>query len=122
MLNPAEEADDSEQQGVRSSNRERHLTEKGKEMQEYEAKKNEKAFNKAYDTWKKAAKEIRTKLKTFCSPEELNNASHDIRDKHAVVQQHYEPIRRSQSMTPDIVKRMDACAVLTTDICEVIAK
>lgn len=122
MLNAAEEADDSEQQGVRSSNRERHLTEKGKEMQEYEAKKNEKAFNKAYDTWKKAAKEIRTKLKTFCSPEELNNASHDIRDKHAVVQQHYEPIRRSQSMTPDIVKRMDACAVLTTDICEVVAK
>ncbi|KAL4006146.1 hypothetical protein ACER0C_005859 [Sarotherodon galilaeus] len=111
MLNPAEEADDSEQQGVRTNNRERHLTEKGKEMQEYEAKKNEKAFNKAYDTWKKAAKEIRTKLKTFCSPEELNNASHDIRDKHAVVQQHYEPIRRSQSMT-----------VLTTDICEVIAK
>ncbi|XP_013873851.1 uncharacterized protein LOC106524553, partial [Austrofundulus limnaeus] len=122
MSNPAEEPDNLEQQEVRSSNRERHLTEKGKEMHEQDAKKHERAFNRAYDSWKETAKEIRTKLKAFCSPGDLNSASHDIRDKHAAVQQHYEPIRRNQNMTPNVVKRMDACTVLTTDICEIIAK
>lgn len=122
MLNPAEEADNSEKQKVISSNRERSLTEKGKEMHEQEAKKNERAFNKAYDTWKESANEIRTKLKAFCSPEVLNSASHDIKNKHAVVQQHYKPICCNHTMTPDVVKRMDACTVLTTDICELIAK
>lgn len=46
MCNPAEEADDTEQQGARSSYRERHVTEKGKEMKEYEAKKNDMSLCK----------------------------------------------------------------------------
>ncbi len=65
MLSSAEETDNPpEAQQVRSSSRERRPTEKGLELHEQEAKKNEKAFSKAYDSWKKTAKEIRTRLKT----------------------------------------------------------
>ncbi|CAH2277109.1 Hypothetical predicted protein [Pelobates cultripes] len=73
MLSPAEETDKpTEIQQGRSSSRERSLTEKGQVMHEETAKKNEKAFTKAYDSWKELAKELRTKLKTFCSTEDLD--------------------------------------------------
>ncbi|XP_024119479.1 uncharacterized protein LOC112140697 [Oryzias melastigma] len=112
----------SEQLQVRSSSREQSLTEKGKEIQEQGAKKHEKAFNKAYETWKELARDIRAGLKGFYSSEELNAASHDIRAKHEAVTLNYEPIRRNHSMTQEIVKRMDACSVITTEICELIQK
>lgn len=47
-------------QVIRSSPRERKLTEKGQALHEQAAKKNEKAFNKAYELWRKSAKDIRT--------------------------------------------------------------
>lgn len=120
MFDTTEESKDSEQ--VRSSSRERNLTEKGKEMHEQEAKKHEKTFSKAYEIWKESAKEIRKQLKGFCSSEELNIASHHIRAQHDLVKQNYEPIRRNHSMTQSIVKKMDACSVITTDTCELIQK
>lgn len=43
----------------------------GNELQNQELEKKDKAFNKAYEPWRLAAKEIRAKLKTFCSPDEL---------------------------------------------------
>uniref|UniRef100_A0A3B5MSK0 Uncharacterized protein n=1 Tax=Xiphophorus couchianus TaxID=32473 RepID=A0A3B5MSK0_9TELE len=78
-------------------------------MHEQDAKKHERAFNRVYDSWKESAIKIRTKLKAFCSPEDLNSASHDIRDKHAAVQQHYEPIRRNQNMTPNVSVLLPEC-------------
>ena len=114
MLTPAEEPDcpPEDKQG-KSNSRERSLTEKGLEMQEQEAKKNEKAFKKAYDSWKQLARETRVKLKALCSPEDLDTIERDIKAKHVIVQQHYEPIRRNHTTTPVIVQRMDARGTLT---------
>lgn len=106
---------------VRSSSRERSSTVKGQELHEQEAAKNEKAFNKVYDSWRHTAKEIRARLKTFCSPEDLDAIQCDIKSKNTGVLQRYEPIRRNRTTNPDIVKKMDACATLTTEICELIS-
>ncbi|XP_041845165.1 uncharacterized protein LOC121642470 [Melanotaenia boesemani] len=123
MLSPAEETDNpTEMQQARSSSRERNLTEKGQEMHEQTTKKNEKTFNKAYDSWKGQAKEIRTKLKTLCSAEDLQTKLKDIKAQEASVHQHYEPFRRCHAATPVIVNRMDACVDLTAEICDLINK
>lgn len=115
---PEEVKNSTETQPVRSSSRERTLTEKGKELQKQELKKKEKAFYKAYETWRVAAKEIRAKLKTFCSPEDQGN----IKAKHDKVCQHYEPIRLNGTSTPDVVKKMDACSTVSSDICDIVNK
>lgn len=123
MLLSAEETDNPpEAQQVRSSSRERRLTEKGLELHEQEAKKNERAFNKVYDSWKKTAKEIRTRLKTFCSAEDLEGSQRNIKSKHDIVYQHYEAIRRNHTSNPDIIKRMDACGTLTAEICDLTSR
>lgn len=109
-------------QQVRSNSRERTLTEKGQELHKLEAKKNEKAFYKAYESWKGTAKETRAKLKTFCSPEDLEETEKDVKFKHAKVCQHYEPIRRNQTTNPEIVKKMDACNMLTTEVGDLVRK
>ncbi|KAL1280039.1 hypothetical protein QQF64_014639 [Cirrhinus molitorella] len=123
MSSPAEKTDNpSEEQQVRSSSRERSLTTKGQELHEQEARRNEKAFNKAYDTWKHSAKEVRVKMKVFCSAEDLDKIQLTIKSKQAIVHQNYEPIRRNHTTTPDIVKRMDACDTLTAEICDLVSK
>lgn len=55
----------------RSSSRKRNRTEKGLEMHKQETRKQAKAFNKAYDSWKQTAKETRSKLKALCTHKEL---------------------------------------------------
>ncbi|XP_065108476.1 uncharacterized protein [Paramisgurnus dabryanus] len=105
----------------RSSSRERKFTEKGQEMHDQDTKKRERAFNKTYDSWKLVARKTRTKLKTLCSSEELNELQQDIQAKHDDVSQQYEPILRNSNTTPEIVKKMDACGTLTKDICDLIS-
>ncbi|KAG1944948.1 hypothetical protein F2P79_014429 [Pimephales promelas] len=123
MSLPAEEIDkDPKAQQVRSSSRDRILTTKGQELHDQEAKRNEKAFNKAYDSWKNSAKEFRVKLKAFCLSEDLDKIQTNIKSKQAIVHQNYEPIRRNHTTTPDIVKRMDACDTLTAEICDLVSK
>ncbi|KAL1258159.1 hypothetical protein QQF64_011403 [Cirrhinus molitorella] len=123
MSSPAEKTDNpSEEQQVRSSSRERSLTTKGQELHEQEARRNEKAFNKAYDSWKHSAKEVRVKTKVFCSAEDLDKIQLTIKSKQAIVHQNYEPIRRNHTTTPDIVKRMDACDTLTAEICDLVSE
>ncbi|XP_026042791.1 uncharacterized protein LOC113033320 [Astatotilapia calliptera] len=123
MLSPVEEIDKStEAQEARSSSRERRLTEKGQEMHEQEAKKNERSFSKAYESWKELARGVRTKLKGFCSNEDLVRTQTDIKAKEALMHELYEPIRRNHTSTPDVVKKMDACVALTTEICDLIGK
>lgn len=51
--------------------RERQLTEKGRQLCEEETKRHLKAFMKAYESWKRIAKDARTKLKKFCLKEDL---------------------------------------------------
>ncbi len=46
----------------------------------------------------------------------------NIKSKQAIVHQNYEPIRRNRTITPDIVKRMDACDTLTVKICDLVSK
>jgi len=80
MSLPAEEIDKTpEAQQVRSSSRDRILTTKGQELHDQEAKRNEKAFNKAYDSWKNSAKEFRVKLKAFCLSEDLDKIQTNIK-------------------------------------------
>lgn len=105
----------------RSSSRERKLTEKGQEIHDQETRKREKAFNKTYDSWRLVARETRTKLKTLCSLEDLNELQQGIQAKHDDVSQQYEPILRNSNTTPEIVKKMDACVTLTKDICDLIS-
>lgn len=117
-----EAADPPKTKSVRSSSRERTLTEKGKELHEQQAKKNENKFNKVYESWKRAAKEIRSKLKTCCSPENLNNAKSAIKSTHSAVSECYEMILRNHTVSPETAKKMDACIALTTNVLDLINK
>lgn len=111
-----------ETQPLRSSSRERKLTEKGREMQEQQTKKHKKVFSKNYDGWRELAREIRTKLKTFCSAEDLDKMQNDIKAKRALVHNLYKALCQVNSTTPDIVKKMDACIALTAETCDLISK
>lgn len=103
-----------------SSSRERRLTEKGQEMHHESAKKREKTFHKAYNSWKVTARETRTKLKTLCL-EDLNKLQQDIETRHDAVRQQDEPILRNGNTTPEIVNKMDACVTLTKEICDLVS-
>lgn len=116
----AEKTDNPIDMPLKSSSRERKLTEKGQEMQKQDAKKHDKTFNKAYNYWKVTARETRTKLKTLCTLEDLNELQQDIETKHDAVRQQYEPILRNTCITPEIVNKMDACVTLTKEICNLI--
>ncbi|XP_057716613.1 uncharacterized protein LOC130931672 [Corythoichthys intestinalis] len=105
---------------LRSSSRERKLTEKGQEMQKQMAKKHAKIFHKAYNSWKLTARDVRTQLKTLCSAEELNKSKQDVEMKHNAVREQYEPILRNSNTTPEIVNKMDACVTLTKEISNLI--
>ena len=122
MSSPAEELDNNSEAQVRLSARHRSLTTKGQELHEQEELRNERAFNKAYDPWKYTAKEFRVKLKAFCSPEDLNQIQINIKSKQAIVHQTYEHIRRNHTTTPDIARKIDACDVLTAEICDLVSK
>lgn len=106
----------------RSSSRKRNRTEKGLEMHKQETQKQEKAFNKAYDSWKQTARETRSKLKALCTYEELEHILKDIQTKHDVVTQRYAPLLRNQTTTSEIVKRVDVCATLTAEISDLVSK
>lgn len=54
----AEEISNPSVQQIRSSSRERSFTEKGLEMREQEAKKQEKAFYKTYNCWKESKRRV----------------------------------------------------------------
>ncbi len=122
MSLPSVEISNPPLQQIRSSSRERRFTEKGLEMREQEAKKKEKAFYKAYNGWKETAKETRSRMKMFCSRENLEKIQQDIQSQHNSVYQQYEPILRNHATSPDIVNRMDACAALTAEISDLVSK
>lgn len=61
-------------------------------------------------------------MKALCSLEGLYKIQQDIKTKHDVVCQQYEPILRNCSTTPEIVKKMDACVTLTKEIGGLISK
>lgn len=121
MSLPTEETDNPTDTPLKSSSRERKLTEKGQEKHKEDIKKRVKTFNKAYDSWKLVARETRTKLKTLCSLEDLNKLQQGIEAKHDAVRQQYEPILRNSSTTSEIVNKMDACVTLTKEICNLIS-
>ena len=118
----AEKIDNPTDALPRSSSRERRLTEKGQELQDQDDKKRETAFNKAYDSWKLTARESRTKLKFLCTVEELNELQQNVQAKHDALRLQYEPILRHSNTTPKIVSKMDACIILTKEICDLISK
>ncbi len=122
MSLPSVEISNPPLQQIRSSSRERRFTEKGLEMREQETKKKEKAFYKAYNGWKETAKETRSRMKMFCSRENLEKIQQDIQSQHNSVYQQYEPILRNHATSPDIVNRMDACAALTAEISDLVSK
>ncbi len=109
-------------QKVRSSSRERQLTEKGKQMREQDAKKHLKAFLRAYESWKKVAREARIILKGFCVKDDLDNINETVQGGYDCVNQTYEVMQRNSLNTLDVVQKMDACNTLTTEICDLVSK
>ena len=97
-------------------------TEKGRQMHEDDSKRHLKAFMKAYESWKRIAKEARTKSKKFCLKEELDDINKQVQSGYDRVNQNYGPLQRNFLDTPDIVQKMDACNTLTTEICDLVSK
>lgn len=95
---------------------ERKLTEKGKQMCEEEAKRHIKAFLRAYESWKQIAREVKTKLKKFCLKEDLDKMKQHIQNGYDRVNQNYEPLQRNSHSTSEIVRKLDACNTLTTEM------
>ena len=79
-------------------------------------------FIKAYTTWANSARHIRTALKTFCSAEDLHDIKQRIQNQHNAISECYESIQCNSTSTPDIVKKMDACIMITSEICELVDK
>lgn len=102
--------------------RERQLTERGQQMRGEQAKRHVKAFLKSYDSWKGIAKECRKSLKQFCSKEDLDQINQYIQKGYDHVHQNYEPLQRNSTNTLDVVRKMDACHTLTTEICDIVSK
>lgn len=119
---PATEGKSIGAQKVVSGTRERKLTEGGQQMREEQAKKHIKAFLKSYDSWKRIAKECRKRLKQFCSKEDLDKINEYIQSGYDLVHQNYEPLQRNSTNTHDVVRKMDACNTLTTEICDIVSK
>lgn len=46
----------------------------------------------------------------------------DIQTSQDVVTQHYAPFLRNQTATPEIVRRVDVCSILSTEICDLVSK
>ena len=107
---------------VKSGTRQRPPTEKGHLMQDENARKHGKAFIKAYTTWAKSVKNMRTALKSFCSLEDLRGMKQMIQKQHNAISEHYELIQLNCTPNSDIVKKMDACLSITPDICEIVDK
>ena len=80
------------------------------------------AFIEAYTTWTHTARNVRAALKRFCSAEDLYDIKKNIQTQHNATNEHYQLIQRNCIITPDIVKQMDACITITTEICETVDK
>ena len=113
---------ETQEEKKRRSTRQRTLTEKGRELHEEDAKKKEKSFNKAYDTWTKIARESRVQLKAFCSLDDLGKVNKDIQTSRDVVVLEYQQIIQNQTPSQEILKRMEACVTLTSEISDIVSK
>lgn len=121
-LNTEEVSKSLDAQPSTSDSRLRTLTEKGQEMFFENAQNHEQAFLRAYDSWKRTARESRTTLKALCSPDDLNTIQREIQTKYDKVRCQYQPITRNQTTTPDIANKMDACGTVTEDILSITKK
>lgn len=109
-------------QEVVSGSCERQLTEKGRQRRDVEAKRHVRAFMKAYESWKKVAKQARTKLKQFLLKGDLEEINKQIQRGYDHVNQNYEPLQRNALNTADIIQKVDACNTLTTKICDLVSR
>lgn len=75
-------------------------------MHYQEAKKHQKAFNKAYDSWKQSAKESRSKIKTLCSHEDLYQIQRTIQGSQDVVNQCYASLLRNHTANQKLLKEL----------------
>lgn len=91
-------------------------------MRDIMAKRQLKAFLKSYQSWKETARESRSKLKKFCGAAGLEEINKQIQSQYDHVNQNYEPLQRNSINTKDIVQKMDACSILTTEICDLLSK
>lgn len=109
-------------QEVVSGSCERQLTEKGRQMRDEEAKRHVRAFMKAYESWKKAAKQARAKLKQFLLKGDLEQINNQIQRGYDHVNQNFESLQRNALNTADIIQKVDACNTLTTEICDLVSR
>ena len=93
-LSEKEDEKPTDTQEIVSGSRERRPTDKGKQMREEVSKRLLKAFIRAYESWKKIARESRTRLKKFCSKEDLNKMYDEIQSGYDRLTQNYEPLQR----------------------------
>lgn len=121
-LHTAETSKPSDLPSGRSSSRQRTVTEKMQEVNDQNAIKHKRAFYKAYDAWKQTAKESRATMKCFCSMDDLDNIEQNIQTKREGLLHQYEHILRNQTNTPEIVGKMDTCAILTDETLALVNK
>mgnify|MGYP001612862034 CR=1 FL=1 len=102
--------------------REIKLTDKGSDFKMSIIARDERAFFKAYEQWKKTARLIRTNLKTNCSEEEINIMQNEVLEKSEVVSHHYSCLVRNEAASKEIVNKKDTCDILTADIVDLLKK
>ena len=44
----------------------------------------------------------------------------DVKNKHDRMCQHYELIKGNRIISQDVVKKMDACSILSSEICDIV--
>ncbi len=102
--------------------RKRKQKEEGDEREQEKMIKHEKAFHRAYATWKDTAKASRSRLKESCMEVELSIMKSAMTKQHGEVQAEYEALGSLGAPSSWIVSKMDACGHLTQEINDLIVK
>ncbi len=105
-----------ESNSLRKSSRERHMTEKMKELQQTTFESKEKRFLSLYEKWKPQVRQIRCTLKGYCDEDTLIAFINQAETTASNMTKLYEEVRKIKAPSQEVRRKMDACLAVTTDI------
>ncbi|XP_069134374.1 uncharacterized protein [Argopecten irradians] len=114
------ESTNSIQTEIRTSERNRKLTEKMAAYQETELEKRLAKLRSTYGKWQIHAKEIRTNLKAECSENDLGQMIDKIKALEASVLKNFNIVKDISTPAQDIVRRIDACVAVSADLLKIL--
>ena len=79
-----------------------------------------RAFAEAYADWQQTARGVKMALRKVCLEEDLRKMKDIIMSKLDVISELYELMQCNCTATRDMAKKMDACYIITSEICDLV--